>query len=311
MCGVRSNDAGLLRLLVYGKAVAVHIDPIEKKPLHHFLPASRVFSLGTVGCNLSCTWCQNWEISQIKHFGPEVEALCESWSPQQIVAVCVDNGIPSIAFTYNEPAIFFEYAFDTARLGHDFGLRSVFVSSGFETEVALDTIAPYLDAANVDLKAFREATYRDYCSARLEPVKRNIEHLVRGLGIWTEVTTLVIPGLNDSPQELEQIAGFLASISLDIPWHVSAFHPSHAMRDRPATPARTLRLAWDIGKAAGLHYVYIGNVWGDPSLAGCSNTVCPACGTTLIERRGYAVRSLWQEQGRCFHCDAVLAGVWT
>lgn len=309
-CGVRRNLDGALRLVVYGKAVAVHIDPIEKKPLHHFLPGSEIFSLGTVGCNLSCAWCQNWEISQHKEFDPDQEFIGEEWPPEAVVETCRRSGVDLIAFTYNEPAVFFEYAYDTARLAHAAGMRSVFVSSGFETLQAIDAIAPYLAAANVDLKAFDDSTYRDYCGARLAPVKRNIRHLVREAGVWTEVTTLIIPGLNDGDEELRAIADFLAEISPDLPWHVSGFVPHYRMHNRPRTSADTLLRAWEIGRAAGLRYVYPGNIWGDPQLAGCSDTRCPDCGTTVIERSGYAVRPRWQTPGRCPGCAIQLAGVW-
>ena len=309
-CGVRRNEGGQLALLVYGKAVAAHVDPIENKPLHHFLPGSSIFSIGTVGCNLTCAWCQNWEISQRKHFDPATDFVGHEWLPEQIVTTCTQHGLPSIAFTYNEPAVYFEYAYDTARLAHAAGLRTVFVSSGFETVQALDAIAPYLGAVNVDLKAFRDETYRDYCGARLAPVKRNIRHLVEA-GVWIEVTTLVIPGLNDSDGELGDIAAFLAQISPDIPWHVSAFTPHYHMHDRPPTPASTLRRAWAIGKAAGLHHVYTGNVWGDRSLEGCTDTLCPACGGLVIRRRGYHAAVLWQEPGVCPRCGERVAGVWT
>lgn len=308
-CGVRRNEGGQLVLLVYGRAVAAHVDPIEKKPLHHFLPGSLIFSIGTLGCNLSCAWCQNWEISQRKHIDPQRDFVGHEWLPEQIVAACTSHAIPAVAFTYNEPAVYFEYAFDTARLARAAGLHTVFVSSGFETLQALDTIAPYLDAANIDLKAFRDETYRTYCGARIGPVKRNIRHLVQA-GIWTEVTTLVIPGLNDSDGELSDIAHFLAEISPDIPWHVSAFTPQYHMRDRPPTPYTTLRRAWALGKEAGLHYVYTGNAWGVRTLEGSEDTHCPACGAALIRRRGYQSTVLWKEAGLCPRCGGRVAGVW-
>ena len=178
-CGVRRNLDGALQLVVYGRAIAAHVDPIEKKPLHHFLPARSIYSIGTVGCNFRCAWCQNWDISQYRSFDPESHAIGQHLPPQTIVAQCRANDIPMVAFTYNEPVVFFEYAYDTAKLAHEAGLRTVFVSSGYETLAALDAIAPYLDAINLDLKAFREDTYREYCGARLAPVLRNIEHLVQ------------------------------------------------------------------------------------------------------------------------------------
>lgn len=308
-CGVRRNLDGTLRLVVYGKAVAAHVDPIEKKPLLHFLPGSAIFSIGTYGCNLSCAWCQNWDISQHKQFDPERNHLGQSLSPQQIVETCLHRQISLLAFTYNEPAVYFEYAYDTARLAQEAGLRTVFVSSGFETVLALETIAPDLDAINIDLKTFDDAIYRTYCGARLAPVLRNIR-LATELGIWTEVTTLIIPGINDSDGELHSIAEFLVAISPDLPWHISAFHPSYKMHDRPPTPARTLRHAWQIGRSVGLRYVYPGNIWDDPLLDGCADTRCPHCDGKVIVRNGYHVRTLWSEPGICPHCGARLAGVW-
>ncbi len=309
-CGVRRNLDGALRLVVYGKSIAAHVDPIEKKPLHHFLPGQPVFSIGTVGCNLSCRWCQNWEISQCRDFDPQADYVGEPWMPAAIVAACRQQGIPLIAFTYNEPAVFFEYAYDTARLACAAGMRTVCVSSGFETIRAIDMIGPYLDAANIDLKAFDDDTYRHYCGARLEPVLRNIRHLIEQAGVWVEVTTLVIPGINDSDEELHSIAEFLADICADVPWHVSAFRPTYQLQDRPPTPAATLRRAWEIGRAAGLNYVYTGNIWHDRRLEGCGDTQCPICQTTLIQRNGYRVRTLWAEPGVCHNCGNSIAGVW-
>lgn len=309
-CGVRRNLEGALRLVVYGRAIAVQVDPIEKKPLYHFLPQSQIFSIGTVGCNLSCAWCQNAQISQFKTFDLQRANLGHELSPQQIVTQCLRRRIPAVAFTYNEPAVYWEYAHDTAKLAQAAGLRTVFVSSGFETLEAINGIVPYLDAINVDLKAFNDDTYRRYCDARLAPVLRNIRHLVQQTPVWTEVTTLVIPHLNDSDEELQAIAGFLADISPDIPWHISAFTPHYRMQDRPATPAASLRRAWEIGKQAGLRYVYPGNLWSVPELAGCADTVCPACGTRLVDRAGYRVRQLWRQPGICHGCGAAIAGVW-
>jgi pyruvate formate lyase activating enzyme len=310
-CGVRRNLHGRLQLVVYGTAMAAHVDPIEKKPLHHFLPGSEVLSIGTVGCNLTCTWCQNWELSQWKDFDPDTDFIGQEWPPETLVATACRDGIPSLAFTYNEPAIYVEYALDTAQLAASQGIHCIFVSSGFETLQAIDRLAPYLSAANIDLKAFAPATYRRHCGARVEPVLRNIRHLVEQTGIWTEVTTLVIPGLNDGDDELRAIAEFLVSVSPDLPWHVSGFIPHYQMHDRPPTPAATLRRAWEIGRRAGLHYVYTGNIWGSHQLDGCSDTLCPQCETLLIERAGYQVRPRWLEPGQCHNCGTTLAGRWS
>jgi pyruvate formate lyase activating enzyme len=263
-----------------------------------------------VGCNLFCRWCQNWAISQYREFDPETGHIGAELLPVEIVAQCQRLQVPSVAFTYNEPAVFFEYAYDTAKLAHAAGLRTVFVSSGFETLPALEMITPYLDAVNIDLKAFRDETYRTYCGARLAPVKRNIEHLVRHTPVWTEVTTLVIPDLNDSDAELQEIAAFLAGISVDLPWHVSAFTPQYRMHDRPPTPVESLYRAWQIGKAAGLRYVDTGNIRGNRLLDGCANTLCPVCNARLIRRIGYSVQPLWQTPSVCHQCGAAIAGVW-
>ncbi|MBV7331590.1 AmmeMemoRadiSam system radical SAM enzyme [Chloroflexi bacterium TSY] len=309
-CGVRRNIDGTLQLVVYGKAIAAHIDPVEKKPLNHFLPQSPIFSIGTVGCNLFCQWCQNWDISQYSDFDPEIDYIGQSLSPTDVVEQCKAQHIPLVAFTYNEPTVFFEYAYDTAKLAHDEQIRTVFVSSGFETEQALNVLEPYLDAINVDLKAFRDKTYRTYCGVRLAPIKRNIERLIRETNIWTEVTTLLIPGLNDSDEELTEIAEFLAALNPNVPWHVTAFIPHYRMRNRPPTPADTLYRAWQIGKSAGVHYVYTGNIVDDPVLDGCSDTVCPACGQILVRRKGYHVQQFWPTPGACHVCGKEIAGVW-
>jgi pyruvate formate lyase activating enzyme len=211
-----------------------------------------------------------------------------------------------LAYTYNEPTVFFEYAYDTARLAHQHGIRNVFVSSGFETLQALEAIEPYLDAINVDLKAFTERFYREICGTRLQPVLRNIEHIARRTGIWIEITTLVIPGLNDSEKELRDIATWLAQVSPDLPWHVSAFHPDYLMRDRPPTPMRSLTRAWEIGREAGLNYVYVGNVLDSTR----ESTSCPQCGELLISRSWHRVRTHWSEPGVCHGCGASIPGVW-
>jgi pyruvate formate lyase activating enzyme len=309
-CGVRRNIDGQLQLVVYGKAIAAHVDPVEKKPLHHVLPGSPVYSIGTVGCNLFCQWCQNWDISQYRNFDPETDYIGENLPPEAIVAYCRRHNIPLVAFTYNEPAVFFEYTYDTAKLAHEHGIRTIYVSSGFETTLALETIEPYLDAANIDLKAMRDETYRTYTGARLAPVLRNIEHLARETDIWIEVTTLLIPGINDSDQEIRDAATFLAGVNPDIPWHVSAFTPQYRMQDRPPTPAETLYRAWEIGKEAGLRYVYTGNIWGNRLLADTGDTFCPSCGERLVRRAGYHVREYWSERGICHRCGEHIAGVW-
>ncbi len=305
-CGVKRNIGGKLMLVVYGRPVAVHVDPVEKKPLFHFLPGGSVFSIGTFGCNFTCKFCQNWEISQVRDFDDQRDYIGEDWPPEKIVDYCRRRSIPMIAYTYNEPIVFFEYAYDTAKLAHQYGIRNIFVSSGFETEQAIDMIEPYLDAANIDLKSFSDRFYREISGARLKPVLRNIEYMVKKTRIWVEVTTLFIPGLNDSPEEMRDIAQFLVGISPDLPWHVSAFYPTYLMTDRPPTPPETLLRAYEIGKEAGLHYVYVGNILSPEHEA----TYCPHCGAPVIKRFGYHTQVLWREPGVCPVCGHRLAGVW-
>ncbi len=305
-CGVRVNREGTLYLTVYAQAVAAHIDPVEKKPLFHFLPGSRALSIGTFGCNMQCQWCQNWDISQVRQKDPDREYVGDYLPPEQLIALCRREGIESIAYTYNEPTVFFEYTLETAKLAHEAGIKNIYVSNGFMTQAVIEALVPYLDGINVDLKAFREETYRRYTGARLGPVKRNIAYIARETPIWIEVTTLLIPGLNDSDEELREMAEWLASVDVEMPWHVTAFYPTYRMTDRPPTPPSTLDRAYEIGKAAGLHYVYEGNVYKPER----ESTYCPQCGALLIERRGYRTRTLWQEPGRCPRCGAEIAGLW-
>ncbi len=301
-CGVRQNKSGTLYSRVYGKTIARNTDPVEKKPLYHFLPGSRAFSIGTVGCNFHCGFCQNWQISQFSPTGGDAFPGM-NLPPDAVVAQAREGDCASIAYTYTEPTIFFEYAHDTAEMAHAEGIRNLFVTNGFMTEAALDRIAPYLDAANVDLKSWSNDYYREVCKGRLAPVTRSIRHLV-DLGIWVEVTTLLIPGDNDGVAEMEGIAGFLAEVDPNIPWHISAFHPAHEYGDRSATPIETLDTARDIGRKAGLRYIYLGNV-GAPS-----DTVCPDCGETLVERRGMGGGRAYLADGACPGCGAVIPGRW-
>lgn len=320
ICGVRKNDKGDLYLSVYGKAIAAHLDNIEKKPLFHFMPGTKIFSFGTVGCNFRCLFCQNWDISQVlflikqEEKNPEklniklgeATLVGQDLSPEKIVEYCVENKIPSIAYTYNEPAIFFEYAYDTAKLAHKKGIKNIFVSNGFESKEALEKIHPYLDAINIDLKGFTDEFYKEICGARIEPVKENIKRTYE-MGIWLEVTTLVIPGKNDSTKELKAIADFIAGISKEIPWHVTAFYPQYKMMNVPPTPHETLEKAYKIGKNAGLKYVYTGNI---PGLKG-ENTTCDKCGKDIIERYGLECISCnVDNDGKCKNCNNKIAGVW-
>jgi pyruvate formate lyase activating enzyme len=305
-CNVRLNRDGQLLSLVYGRAAAAHVDPVEKKPLFHFLPTQPIFSIGTLGCNFHCSFCQNWNISQP---GDSVQGhyrLGQNLPPAEIVEICRQRQIPMIAYTYNEPTVFFEYTLDTAKLAVEYEIRNVYVSNGFQTLEAIDAIAPYLHAINVDLKSFNDTFYRETCSGRLKPVLRNIEYLVHQTETWVEVTTLVVPGMNDSETELRDIAQFLASVSPDLPWHISAFHPDYQVQDRPATPRQSLERAYAIGIDAGLHYVYVGNLMD----AARANTYCPQCGENLIHRMWYQVRMKWKEPGVCGACGLAVPGVW-
>jgi len=302
VCSVRENRQGKLITHVYGEVIAAHIDPIEKKPLYHFLPGTTSLSIATVGCNFRCPFCQNWQISQAakkaKGAG-DGQAL----SPEEIVQAAKERGCRSISYTYTEPTIFFEYAFDTAKLAREAGLANVFVTNGYMTAEALRMIQPYLDAANVDLKAFKDETYKKVCGARLEPVLDSIR-LMRTLGIWVEVTTLVVPGMNDGDEELAAIARFIASVNPEIPWHISRFHPDYKYTQTPATPVERLRRAAALAKEAGLKFIYVGNVWGESEA-----TVCPQCGKVLIRRRGFSVEENSASGGRCPSCGSPIAGV--
>ena len=301
VCAVRENRNGRLVTLVYGEVVAAHVDPIEKKPLYHFFPGSKAMSIATPGCNFRCGFCQNWQISQAPRRTTGGMAG-EPFSPQAIVRAAVAEGCRSISYTYTEPTIFFEYAYDTARLAREAGLANNFVTNGYMTAEALEAIQPTLDAANVDLKAFRDETYKKTCGARLEPVLDTIRRM-KTLGIWVEVTTLVVPGLNDSPGELEAIARFIASVDPDIPWHISRFHPDYEYTQAPATPVPTLRAAADAGRREGLRYIYVGNVPGESE-----DTRCRTCGTVLVRRQGFTVAANVLVNSRCPSCGTTLPG---
>jgi pyruvate formate lyase activating enzyme len=303
-CGVRQNINGDLYLLVYGKAISVNVDPIEKKPLFHFLPGQKAFSLGTFGCNFHCDFCQNWEMSQILK-NQDINYFGEDWQPKKIVDYCKKNDIPIIAYTYNEPTIWTEYALDTMKLAKKEGIKNIWVSNGFMTEKTLDFIAPYLDAINIDLKSFSKDFYQKICKGQLEPVKGNIKRIWK-MGILVEVTTLIIPGFNDSEKELKQIAKFFFKISKDLPWHISAFYPCYKMLTEPPTSKETLIRAYEIGKKIGLQYVYTGNI---PS-SDYESTYCPKCDSLIIERFGMQVLQNNLKNGKCSKCKTKIHGIW-
>jgi len=318
-CAVRVNKNGELRTRVYGSVVARNVDPIEKKPLYHFLPASETFSVATAGCNFKCSFCQNHSISQAAEFTGDVDNVDDvddnnddggdiyggtAMSPKDIADAALRYGCPSVSFTYTEPTVFFEYALDTAEAAKAAGLKTVFVSNGFMTAECLQTAAPYLDACNIDLKSFREEFYKKLCGARLSPVLDSLR-AIKEAGIWLEVTTLLIGGLNDSDDELADIARFIADdLGVDTPWHVSGFHPRYRMSSVPPTGAASIERACKIGSAAGLRYVYGGNV------NIFQDTNCPKCGAAAISRRGYRTAAAGlTADGACAACGGKIAGV--
>ena len=302
ICGVRKNQEGKLYTLVYGKAIASHTDPIEKKPLFHFQPGSISFSIATVGCNFRCQFCQNADIAQMPHDHGRI--MGQDFPPEEVVRATQRAGCQSIAYTYTEPTIFFEYAFDTAKLAQQAGIKNVFVSNGYMTPEAIETIAPYLDAINVDLKTFDDDVYRKYMGAERDKVLESITATFKA-GIWMEITTLVIPTLNDTEEQMSNIADFIVSLSPDIPWHISRFHPAYKMTHLSPTPMESLKMAERIGKEKGLHHIYIGNVWG----GGGEDTVCWNCGELLIRRMGFSLSENRIREGKCPKCGARIAGV--
>ena len=302
LCRVRENRDGTLYSRVYGEAIAANADPIEKKPLYHFLPGTLSFSVATRGCNFQCGFCQNWQISQTTTDGGG-HRVTTHLEPPELVRLARSQTCHGIAYTYTEPTIYFEYAYDTAKLAHEAGLKNVFVTNGFMTDEAVRTIQPYLDAANVDLKSFSDDFYRKTCRGKLQPVLDTIR-LMRELGIWVEVTTLIVPGQNDSVPELSDIAGFLAEVDADIPWHISRFHPDYQFADGDVTPVSTMERAREIGREKGLRYIYMGNV---PDAS--RDTVCPECGETVIRRHYMAATENFVKNGACTGCGAAIPGV--
>jgi pyruvate formate lyase activating enzyme len=302
LCGVRENQEGRLMTLVYGNLVAAHVDPIEKKPLYHFLPGSLAYSIATVGCNFRCLHCQNADISQMPKESGKVAG--EYVPPEVVVAQAKAYDCQSIAYTYTEPTIFFEYAYDVALLAREGGLKNVFVSNGYIGEKPARKIMPILDGINIDLKG-DDQFYRKVCGARLEPVERNIK-LMWDEGVWVEVTTLIIPGYNDSREVLESLAGFLAGVSPEMPWHVSAFHRTSRFRDAQPTRSEALRRAAETGRQAGLKHIYAGNMPGVSD-----DTSCHVCGEILVERAAYRVMRNSIVDWRCPRCKAGIAGAWT
>jgi pyruvate formate lyase activating enzyme len=307
ICGVRENRDGRLVTLVRGEAVAASLDPIEKKPLYHVVPGSLAYSIATRGCNFHCRFCQNWAIAQAPREGLRPPTV--HMPPESVVAEALAGRARSVAYTYVEPTIFAEYLLETARFARPAGLLGLLITNGYQTPEALDVLGPWIDAANVDLKGFSDRFYRRVCGARLGPVLETLAAM-RRRGIWVEVTTLVIPGENDDPGELRELTAWLVrELGPDTPWHVSRFFPAHRMAGLPPTPLATIRAVVELGRAAGLHHVYPGNV---PSLGGdlSDDTRCAGCGRTLVRRAGYAVITNRIVDGRCPDCRTPIGGVW-
>jgi len=320
ICGVRKNIGSSLELLVYGRPCSVNVDPIEKKPLYHFLPGTSVLSLGTIGCNFRCAFCQNWQISQANKMNNEQLATnnkqgtmnngqriinsFEYISPEKIVELAIENDCASIAHTYNEPTIWLEYALDIMKLARAKGLKNVFVSNGYQSAKSAKYLSCYLDAINIDLKSFNNEFYLKTCGAKLQPVLDNIARFYQA-GVWLEITTLLIPGENDSDDELTKLAEFIVQLDKEIPWHLSAFHGDYLMAGKQATTYEQLSRAKEIGRQAGLKYIYLGNILTSQD----ANTYCPVCGELLIERDNFSACPVGLSiTGQCQHCQSALAG---
>ncbi len=301
-CGVRANVGGKLRALTFGKPVTVHIDPIEKKPLFHFMPGTPIFSVATIGCNLGCIFCQNWTISQAL---PEDEKPIDL-PPAKLVQKAKEHGCKSIAYTYSEPIIFYEYMYETSKLAHQAGLKNVMVTCGYINPEPLRELCKYIDAANIDLKGFSEEFYLNYTKSSVQPVKEAIK-VAKEEGVWVEITNLIIPGGNDDPEQIRALVKWVRdSVGIDTPLHFSRFSPNYKLTDRPPTPIKTLKMAYDIAKEEGMEYVYIGNVFGNEY----EDTYCPHCGKLLIDRKGYNIVEFHIEDGRCEFCGEKINGVW-
>lgn len=302
ICGVRTNSNGEMNLEVWGRPNAIAVDPIEKKPLFHFLPSAKVYSIGTIGCNFSCDFCQNWRLSQNKT--PKSSRTAEMY-PDDLVNQALMENCEVIAFTYNEPTIVIEYAKDTFQLSKEKNLKNIFVTNGYISDRAIDYIVPFLDGVNIDLKSFSNNFYKKHCNGSLEPVLNSIKKYFEA-GIWIEITTLLIPGENDSTDELYKMAEFISSISIDIPWHISAFHPAYKFTDCKPTTIKSVKKAIRIGHEYNLNYSYGGNV----SDTDITNTKCHSCGEIVIKREYYSTENLLNNGGTCPYCSAYIPGIW-
>jgi pyruvate formate lyase activating enzyme len=301
-CGVRENRGGTFYSLVHSRVAAANVDPVEKKPLFHYLPGTTAFSLGTAGCNVNCKFCQNWNISQSQ---PE-QVPAQYVPPQRVAELAKQYGSPTIAFTYSEPVVFSEYLMDASDAGHEAGIRSIVVSNGYMQEDALKAAYGKMDAVKIDLKSFSESYYRQVVTGQLKPVLDSLVNL-RKLGKWTEIVYLTVPTLNDSDQEFRGLAQWVkANLGEDVPLHFTQFHPEYLMKNLPITPVATLERAKAIADAEGLHYVYIGNVPGHPA----QNTYCPKCRKMLVERVGFTASRMLIEKDHCPFCQQPIAGIW-
>jgi len=302
LCHARKNIDGDFFTLNSDRIIAMHMDPIEKKPLYHFLPGSISFSIAAMGCNFSCRFCQNHSISIIH---AERDIRGEHVRPQQLVDIALKNHALSISYTYTEPTVFFELVLETAKLAKEAGLRNVLVSNGYMTLQALAMLGPFLDAANIDLKSFNDDFYKKYCHARLQPVLATLS-VLKAMGIWLEVTTLLIPGLNDDPLEIEQLISFLHNLDASIPWHVSRFFPQYQLQDIPPTSTGSIHTVLQSGVDAGLKFPYGGNIedsyWND--------THCPHCRETVVKRSGYVSDDRGLHHGNCRFCGEKIPGIW-
>ena len=302
ICRTRKNIKGILYTLAYGNPVAVHIDPIEKKPLTHFYPRSKAFSIATAGCNLSCKNCQNWEISQAS----PLDLPSYNLSPEEIVELAQKNNCKSIAYTYTDPVAFYEYTLDTAKIARQKGIKNVLISAGFINPEPLEELAPYIDAANIDLKSFDDKIYKRLNAGRLQPVLDTLK-ILKKHGVWLEITNLIIPDWNDSEEMLEKMCHWLVENGFEnYPLHFSRFHPTYKLPDTPSTPVSTLEKAIEIAKQKGIKYPLIGNVWGHKY----ESTFCPVCGNPVIERIGFEVKKINISQGKCVFCNTKIDGIW-
>lgn len=302
VCMVRQNQAGKLYSLVYGKVIAANIDPVEKKPVYHFYPGHRSYSIASVGCNFRCSFCQNWDISQYPR-NNNGQIIGRDMTPEQVVKEAIEHDCKSISYTYNEPTVWYEFTKDCGELAREKGLKNIYVTNGFMTHEMIDD-AKFLDVARIDLKSFNDDFYKKICGGRLDPVLDNSKYFKKK-GVWVEVVTLVVPKQNDSEKEIKQIAEFVADeLGKGTPWHISAFHPDYKMMDSYPTPVETLERAYRIGKEAGLENIYVGNAMVEVG----RDTICPGCGNVLIRRTWFSVLENKIRNGKCPECGHKIAG---